>query len=83
MIGSPKILMIKVSNPSETEKIARSYSFLKWLKLNYKAYYILYATHFTIRGNDLKITISLDYISPEDKEEVQKIVNEFNFIAGD
>lgn len=71
------------NNPQEADKVARYYLFIKWLKIHYKEYFLLYGIHFTIPFNDLQIMISPDYIASEDKQKMQKIVDEFNMIVFD
>lgn len=68
---------------NELNQAARYYVFIKWFKANYREYYLLYAVHITVPGDDLLVQVSLDYIAPEHKQPMLNIVAEFNASAKD
>lgn len=59
-------------------RTARYYLFMKWFKKNHLELYNRYFLHINIPASDLRISISIDYIQPEHKKQIPKIINEYN-----
>lgn len=52
--------------------------FLKWFKVNYQEYYNLYAVHIKVPTDDIRISIAIDYVAPEHKEQIMKVIDYYN-----
>jgi len=56
------------------------YLFIKWFKANNYKLYTRYRMLIKSPQGNMKISVSIDYVAPEDKSEMIKLIREYNLV---
>lgn len=71
-------MILRRSNTQNEHLTERYHLFMNWFKMHHPELFYKYSMHILIPGRDLRIAASLDYIDPEDKLEILKIISGYN-----
>lgn len=61
-----------------TNRAIQYYRFVKWFKASHHDLYIRYAIFINVPNEDMRISVSIDYVSPEDKIAMLRLIKFYN-----